>query len=457
MSNIGTIEVHNYRRKLGIESGNQHQQWKRYINAVLVEELRSARLQNIDVYNLTGDRNLFASGGNNRMVVFGYASNGSSSTATLVEQGLVINGIHTSITEALSPVEDENTVLIKSQEGLNLAVYHKRYNELYILFDLFADYTDARRSIFKYIIKEVERLVFYPKTLENSWVHTQDKEKLVERFTTRLKRRQQESIDDDRRRLVDNEQNIERYKREVKRMYDNVLRLRRQIEVEENNLGNVSDKLIKDVDLVSRYEKVKDVHIIDGVFHIWTEPIYCYSSKGERFYIGDCKFTINIENTDVRFFNLNNPRNGFWTSADPHPHVNGADGSACLGSIATTIAELCSMNEVYALTLTCIDFLENANVSDPAGAKVYNWDMVDELGEIVSEGGEDEEDFFICDCCDERTHIDDECGAYNDANPEDGAYNEVRVCDGCADDNYYYSDYYEVRIHCSINEPEEDK
>src|SRR5690606_9940189 len=114
---------------------------------------------------------------------------------------------------------------------------------------------------------------------------------------------------------------------------------------------------------------------------------------------GSMKIVMNMSNTDVRFYNLDNPRHGYWTNEDPHPHVSGGNNTACLGNVASTIAELCSRNEVYALALMCIDFLENANTTDPAGAKVVNWDEVDEEGNIIRSGEEDDEENEFCDCC----------------------------------------------------------
>jgi len=248
--------------------------------------------------------------------------------------------------------------------------------------------TPDTQEVFIYIMREFERLVWHPKTLENSWIFSSDKTALTKRFSERMRRQRERTITQDRDNLETAEARINEFKLKIKQNFDKAIRLRRSIVTESNNLNSVSTSLIRDLDLIVGTPNVIDLQIIDDIFHIWTDDIYCYDENGKRYYIGKCRFTINLENTDVRFFNLNNCRRSYWTDNDPHPHVNGENGQACLGSVATTIAELCANSEIYALVLICIDFLENVNISDPAGEKVVNWDEVDAEGNIIVNASE---------------------------------------------------------------------
>jgi len=198
---------------------------------------------------------------------------------------------------------------------------------------------------------------------------------------------------------------------------------------------------------------VIDLQIIDDIFHIWTDDIYCYDENGKRYYIGKCRFTINLENTDVRFFNLNNCRRSYWTDNDPHPHVNGENGQACLGSVATTIAELCANSEIYALVLICIDFLENANISDPAGEKVVNWDEVDAEGNIIVNASEIDAHTELCEHCENHFREEDMHGdAYITINGNGIPINPITICGDCRDEHYYYSDHFEAVIDNNIDD-----
>lgn len=461
MAQIGSIEVIQYRKPLG-GSASAHRDFSNLITSTLNHELHSINIRKIDTYNLDHEQHNFGAGTRDRLVIYGNATYANVSVNTELETGAVINELGTTHTKFLGTTGIEGNVLINSKEGMTLAEYSPQNNELNILFDVFNEYTPVNCTIFTYIIQEFERLVWYPKTLENSWIHTSNKDALTERFTQRLKQQATQNLENDKYRLRENEERIEERKRQIKQDWTNVLRLRRSIETETATLDNVGSKFINELDLISKHPKITDLHIIEGIFHIWTTDIYCYADTGKRYYIGKCKFTINMENTDVKFFNLNNTRQGFWTRNDPHPHVDGAGGHACLGSVASTIAELCAMNEAYALAMMCIDFLENANTSDPAGARIRSWDEVDEEGNIVSTQAD--ENTWTCDYCDDQFSEDHEgthvYASYNGGNDGNGTWGaEQYVCQDCRDEYYTYQEEIDEVVadgNCNITDDEEE-
>lgn len=436
MRRIGSINVHEYKVRMG-ENESQFRAFSTFIKTIITTTLVSLETDTIDVYNLNGIAQDFEAGGRNRLVIF---SNGGFLGSEKVDGRFSFSG-------------REGYIQIEAEDGAPLAEYNPNHNELMILFDLLSVYNDDAKECFRYIMSEFERLVWFPKTLENSWVHSSNKEGLVSRFTTRVKQQKERQLQRERSNLEDYEYKINEYKRKMKEWYDNTLRIRRLLDVEEGNVENIMNQFVKDLDLISQHDKVKDLHIIDGKFHIWTDDIYAYSSDDKRYYIGKMKIVIDIENTDTRFYNLNNPRQGYWTSEDPHPHVSGSGNNACLGNVASTIAELCSRNEIYALTLICIDFLENANVSDPAGAKVRNWDEVDEEGNVIREA---EDDLIRCENCGDHVREEDFYGVAYDGFDDGELIDSVHICENCRDNHYTFSENVDEAVHDSIYDEVED-
>ena len=158
----------------------------------------------------------------------------------------------------------------------------------------------------------------------------------------------------------------------------------------------------------------------------------------------------------IRFFNEKTQKQGYWTNRDPHPHVNGDSGDACLGNVSSSIAEMINQQELYALTLICISFLESANEDDPAGENIKHWDgYVD--GEIIcaEEYAEScgynnlNDDEFICGMCEEIT--DEDYGYWTDERiiiREDGRLDyqggERHICDRCRDENTEWNEEFDI-------------
>lgn len=423
---IGYVEVNNYRKLLGGTS-ESHKEWTELIVKIIHEEWKSAELKTVKLYNMGGESIEYEVGRvGEQCVIFANAR------------------YKQAIKDAVDIVSD----------GIILATYAPYLEQLYINFDLFRDAPNEESiNTFTFIMKKVEEFIWLPELLQNSWMHTRDKEDLTKRFVKEVIEQRSRQIDFDKRSLGQSEVLVRDYKEKLKKEIDTVYRMRRRIQVEEENINQAGEKLIKDLDLIAGLEKVTDLRIKDDIFEVMTDDIYCYTDTDKRYYIGKMRFTMNLKNTDVRFFNLNNPRQGWWTQKDAHPHVNGSNGEACLGSVATTIAELCARNELYALALTCIDFLENANTQDPAGAKVCYWDEVDEDGSIICAGGHHDEPTWHCDCCcDEMSENEEQLTAYNDVDDDRDLVNEVTICRNCRNEYYHYSSHFDAVVHDDIND-----
>lgn len=451
---IDSININDYRSLLG---GTQeaHNHFTREISNILRTYAKSISTRFVELYNMNGGKMEISAGAPRRKLFIFHDAN---LTGVKNEVEVVVNGIELGKRNLQAFSGNEGNIAIKSQEGLVIAEYEPSKEQLYILFDLLKTYPDSQREleVFKYIVEQMEELIWFPLTFENSWKHSKDRNALIARFTERMRNARSRKITDDEYRLRDTEQRINNYKEQLKRDYDESVRLRRSITTEKANLDKVGESMIRDIDLVAQHEKVKDVHIIDGVFHIWTDDIYAYDKYNNRYYIGKMKFTMNLDNTDVRFYNEENARRSYWTSKDPHPHVDGSNGHACLGSVASTIAELCSRGEVYALALTCIDFLENVNIDDAAGENVRNWDKVDEEGHIIEHGCD--EDSWTCEHCEGSiSGAEDPTLVYRNVDEDGDLYNERYVCEECRGDYYYHSEYYGEYVHDSISDPEPEE
>lgn len=434
---INSITINNHKVPYG-QNSTEADKFQSKLYDIIAQQLSPLiNLNTIDVYNMNGSKKNYNAGSENRAIIFANnTQEGASGEA--VDTEIQMSG-HTKTVKLLPPQGDG--ILLTSENGIVIAEFNKQYNELNILFNIFEVYEVKALQFFKFILNQWYEVYWKAKELEHSWIHSQDKQGLTARFTDRLKQQNERVLREDKHQAQRYEQNIEEYKQKIKSNYDNMIRLRNKIEIDEKNLSNVSTQLIEQLDLIIAHPKVSDLHIKDGKFVLFIPDVYCYDDRGRRYYIGNFRVEIKIENTDVKFFG-DNPRRSYWTSRDPHPHVNGNNGSACLGNVASTIAELCARNEIYALALVCIDFLESANTEDPAGRNVGNWQRVKEDGTPFNATGESPIAItWECERCGEG-QLDNvaRAVAYEYIDDDGEPQNEITVCPTCLDHDYYYDE-----------------
>lgn len=175
---------------------------------------------------------------------------------------------------------------------------------------------------------------------------------------------------------------------------------------------------------------------------IYTDYIDIYDESGNRFKGNKYKIKFDFNNMSVRFFGEDEEynRESCWGENCPHPHVSD-EGNPCLGDAGSMIAMNMNEYELYASYIIALNFLQQVNVNDGAGEYIYNWDCVDENGNIITNPYENK--YVYCSVCDERVHEDDitsceECGCNLCSEHywcmDDGAY----VCEDCRDENYTY-------------------
>lgn len=421
------------------KKADQFSSYKTFLEQLITQTLVNAELDSVEIFNMNGIDSNIRTGTKKRLVI-------------------LVN----------HPQENPDSITIK-REGMVIAEYIQRGNDvqqLNIPSDLLGAFIHDNTDTFKFILNELNRLVYLQAQYDYSWKLTSKKDELTKQFTDAIKSSQERYIRDDKRKMDQFEEDIRYHTYELKVKFDNRNRLRGNIETARAKLDAVDAKLIKDLDNIINNPKVADLYIKDGLFIVHTAPIYAYHDvTGDRYYIGNMRIEMNPNNTEVRFYG-DNPRKSYWTENDPHPHVDGARGSACLGNVSATIAELCSQMELYALTMVCIDFLESVNTSDPAGKNINNWDKVDEEGTIIVKGGSDEawdEEGWTCENCDERQSENDDTRSVYQSYTGDadghGEWGEERyVCENCCNDEYTWNEGLDAYIrdgHCDIDEDEE--
>ncbi|HHX67441.1 MAG TPA: hypothetical protein GX708_05215 [Gallicola sp.] len=432
---IASINLTPYRNPFG-EPG-EHGFFASTLPSIISGKLIDLEVDKVDIFRMDKQRQKYSAGNlPHRFIIFTNATASNNEEDIILENPLKINNIENNFTEFLPPLK-ENSTLITSPEGVILAEYFETGNELYILFDILKKFNDNNLKIFSFIMEELNNLVWKPKTMEKSWKYG-DKDKLIKTFTEEIEKQKKETIRNIQFQIDNIKADIESCRLTFRRLYTTLANKRQALE-REKDTTNIIEKIQKDLDLIINHEKIQDIQIINNKFHVFTNDIYIYDKNNRKYYGGKYKIVIDLQ--DNIFIFSDNPRRGYWTPRDPHPHVSGHNGEACFGNIDETIIELSSQTELYALVLILINFLESVNIDDAAGKYIINWDMVDEDGNIIKP---DIQHSHFCEICGETTESLQE--AFNEVDDE-GPYEGVYVCQDCLDRNFYYDESFDAYIH----------
>lgn len=354
--------------------------------------------------------------------------------------------------------DTSNSEVYLDNNGKIVAYQEEGKQAYYIPFALTGMYEEIAVDIIMHAVDVIVEKGIGEIVNENNWVKTKNKQAIVKQITDNFsgsyldkKRR----IDD---RIISSENYINEYRNSLKQHYDALTQARKELlSLEHINNEKEIQNFIRGLDQIAEQPRVSNIDIEGELITISVDEVYAYAENRDgdegRYYIGNMRIQININNTDVRFFG-DNPRRGYW-GVDPHPHVDGSNGRACLGNVAASIAELCSQKEIYGLFLIAMDFLENANVDDPAGRKIYMWDEVDEDGNIIREGG-DEPDWHCENCGAGQYDGDDSYFVYTEYDGEGGATNGEDWCESCRDEDVTWNDEVEEYVTYSVDEQIEE-
>ena len=421
---------------------NMTESFKNNIRGIILNELKDLNVDKVDLYYFNGEMQTSNIGKEGeRFVIFLNTTYNHLNGVDYEDGELVINGFPIKKTKLLMPSGTTgNRILIESLEGDVIAEYIEDGYMFNILFDLHGDnQLDVSTKIFEYIMKQLNEKVFLVKKLQKSWLYTPDKEKFINEIAMIIKKQKEFEAKRELEIIKDFEWEVRDLQTKLKERFDKLYTKRKQYESLLQGIEVEGEQIIKDVQLVVESKKVKNMFFDNEEIIVITNPLIIHASGGTMHYGGSYRIEINMNNSKIKFFSdENNTRVGHWSQNDPHPHVS-HKGDPCLGNVASTIAELCSQNQLYALVLICIDFLESANESDCAGKNVTRWDLCDEDGNIIEEGypPEEEEEINYRYCPDCENSYDEDVDfneVYERLNANGNLENENWVCDSCFDD-----------------------
>ena len=267
--------------------------------------------------------------------------------------------------------------------------------------------------------------------------------------------------------LKDSEKTLERAKRDEQGYLEDIKKYREYMTVAWKAYKNAMNKVkalsseregkdyTSDIEAILNHKYVTNVVAkpTSEIIEIQTDYIDIYDEKGNKFkgnkyllsfYFGD--MTCYIEGLDEDY-----NRKSYWTEKDPHPHVNGEIGEACWGSAGSMLTENMNNYELYASFIVVLNFLQQVNTDDPAGAYIRNWDCIDEGGNDLENPYDREYD--VCCICDEELNEDDAfyCEDCEGHMCDDHAYwidiNNKYVCEHCYENDYNCCDNCGDRAH----------
>lgn len=339
----------------------------------------------------------------------------------------------------LEESQEESVVLLK-KDGKCIAqiINSETHTVVDVLFGLqYMKDAEKRKETFNEIVEWASK-VFEYKFTKPSLFDKKNIARLRKEIISTLNNNIENEIKQNKAKILKYNEDINYYKSELAKLIRSSSTMMNLTNAYENNYNSICNKIIKDLENILGIEKIKDVIFENGIFKVFTNPLIITSDTGKRYYGGEYRIEISLSNTLVNFFGEAKGV-GYWSSNDAHPHVS-SSGTPCLGNIATTIAELCSTNELYALTLICIDFLESANTNDVAGAKVKFYPLASDDGEkLEPEKSEDDRDYVECSDCQDNFDIEDMYRVYTELKDDEISLTDEYdyVCNGCLD-NYDY-------------------
>lgn len=246
-------------------------------------------------------------------------------------------------------------------------------------------------------------------------------------------------------------QNIESHEDSIQRGLEYVKKYSGYKKIEETKLAGFrkakqeEKDYSSDVEAILSHPTVVDVEVdfVNGnkYVHIITDYIHIYDENGNKFHGNKYKVRLDFDNMSVKFFGLddNYNRESCWGEGCPHPHVS-TEGVPCLGDAGSMLAMTMNEYELYASYIITLNFLQQVNVNDGAGEYIYNWDCIDEEGNIIENPYQSR--YTECEDCGTRLHEEDAyyCYECNCTLCCDHAYYiegiDSYVCESCRD-NYF--------------------
>ena len=343
----------------------------------------------------------------NLKITFGLYDNNHFITSG-VENDLKKLGIGAESFSMIAP-DYKDTECVFEKNDIPIAIFDKARNIIYFTFLTSFTRIERTKKVLNLILETLDFFskqypgVFCFKESEQNNNENQIQEKNKKIFGETLKsfynKKKTELISD-----------IDYYKRELQSYTKNLKAYNKKIKLLNEDLEAIENKTLNDILLDNVYvDEVKNdgsiVHILTKDLFIthfdkqrynelidkkhWVSSDLKYdnrkkmeSDKEYKFYLGKFDIEINLNNMNVKFFNLNNKRRSYWGKNCNAPHVD-EDGKACLGDLSELMGYAISNNDLYLLIDLCIQYLQSVNLSDLAGKYVISWDLYIEDGDSL--------------------------------------------------------------------------
>ena len=445
------IEINYYRRKLGQTTEN-HQKYRDALFCLIPKVLTFGNIRTVMTHTLPQTYHANKARMGDLLIIF-YATqrDAPQNGEQYFSQPISMYGIETHYEHFMPPTGRGYAIKVGD---LVIAEYLPDEHVLNILFDLFGEETFDPNvlKIFEKILADLNDNYLKHASVANSWVKTPDKQALIQKTKNEYSVVAERALQENKKDLAYYKEQNRELQLRLKQNFDRMLKLQEEINNTTTILQNTIEKFINDLQLISNMEKVEDLYYENYKLIIHTIPLYIVSDRGKRYYGGKYEITVDTNSGEVTFFNKDNPRHGYWTEEDPHPHVDGDSGTACFGNASEIVAELCSQKEFYALTTVLIDFLESTNTCDAAGSMIISWDEVDCTGNIIKYGIYGGfEDPTECEECGEIFEGEEGITAYQTLyEDEDGEMyveDEIYICPYCVENYYSYNDVVGEYVH----------
>ena len=264
----------------------------------------------------------------------------------------------------------------------------------------------------------------------------------------------QDLIDNQKRDIRNYETEIDDAKRHMDRYYKRIREAMIEIKRLEAQL-NIKDDYTSEIQNILDHKYVEKIMVIsDKIYEVYTDYIDIYDEEGNRFRGNKYRLRFDFSRMECRIYGLESDlcRRSYWTKYDPHPHVNGDSGRACWGDAGSMLSMNMNEFELYASFIVVLNFLQQVNTNDPAGAYICNWDCIDDDDNDLENPYEDV-NFAKCNICEEDLTEDeavycDECGDYCcDSHSYWIDNNQWYVCEHCYDNYYGRCAHCEERFH----------
>jgi hypothetical protein len=356
----------------------------------IITEVMSGINKKINVYSV-GATHRHSFSEKTQLYVFNYSSYRTDAKTPAIHDvdGLVAFGRAIQVSKMFEP--NDGGTLISDEAGTVVAQYFPQHKTVNILVDLLGTPTNDTL----HILKEIMRIVgneIREEGDEDSWVRAKKKDAIIDKTRSLFRAAHDRKVSEAKNSISTYESELEEARKRLTLNHTKLAEAMRIMDSSEAVFQERIDRILADFGHLATYEKIEDIRIEGGFIHLYTTSLNITDPRTGNVYRGG-KFLIKLRMDDSRVtFHTAEGKlhNGFW-GQDPHPHVKGSTGVACLGSAAATIAELCSQEQLYALGIVLVSFLESVNTEDAAGKRVRNWPLIS-AGGIEPEEDEEEED-----------------------------------------------------------------